>query len=79
MRPAANVHRLPVKPLVISIQGQTYYSAPILAIINKTYTVSGDVEFTPSRDETYVIKGKLGDAGSSVWIENSKGSAEGED
>ena len=75
--PTANVHAIPTTPLIISIQGVTHYGMPILALLNKTYDVSGDVSFTPKEGESYVVKGILGGAGSSVWIENSKGGIEG--
>ena len=71
--PVTRSHPLPVTPLMITIQGVTRYGAPIMSLINKIYDVSGVVRFVPQAGEEYEVRGVLGEAGTSVWIENSKG------
>lgn len=55
---------------VFSIVGRTEYAAPIQALTGTVYQVKGDVQFLPEPDVSYVVKGKLGEQNSSVWIEN---------
>jgi len=41
--------------------------------MNKNYSVRRTVKFTPVAGGQYVVKGKLGDQGSAVWIEAEDG------
>src|SRR5690554_4225830 len=66
---------VPVKPLTIHIVGQVYHSAPVGATFNagKNYIVEGEVNFTPKKDQNYLITGSLGETYSAVWIEDING------
>ena len=59
------------KPLKLLIKGRTHFAAPILALAGTVYQVRGTVEFTPKADGKYVVRGKLGDEYSVVWIEDA--------
>lgn len=66
---------VPVKPLSIHIVGQVYHSAPVGAMFNagKNYLIEGEVDFTPEKDQTYLITGSLSEAYSAVWIADING------
>jgi hypothetical protein len=42
-------------------------------LFNKTYETRKTVNFHPDAGQTYVVRGKLGDTGSDVWIETAGG------
>jgi hypothetical protein len=63
---------IPASPTSLTLVGRRDYAAPIQTLVNKIYLVSGDLEFTPNADETYVVRGILGASGSAVWLENEK-------
>ncbi len=63
---------IPASPTTVTLVGRRDYAAPIQTLVNKIYLVSGDLEFTPDPDETYVVKGVLGQSGSAVWLESEK-------
>lgn len=67
--------KIPIQPLNVIIGGTVYSSAPIVAMINagKNYNVEGDIQFTPTPNEIYLVKGELGEDSSAVWIEDLKG------
>lgn len=58
------------KETVFHICGRTHFAAPIQAMVGTTYSVDGNVRFTPRAGATYVVKGSLGPDYSAVWIEN---------
>jgi hypothetical protein len=60
---------VPAAPSIFHIIGRTRYSAPIQALTNPVYEVSGDVNFSPEPDKVYIVKGDLGEDYSGVWIE----------
>jgi len=62
--------KIPAKLCTVMITGRTEYAAPILALTGKVYEVSGEVEFYPEEDKTYIVKGELTEKYSSVWIED---------
>jgi hypothetical protein len=61
---------VPAQPGTFTLVGETEYGAPILAILNKVYRVSGDIKFTPLEDHVYTVKGVLGPDYSAVWLED---------
>jgi hypothetical protein len=69
MSPAMMEQVIPIKYASFKIRGRTEYSAPIQALTNPVYDVSGNISFTPEIDKVYVIKGDLGKNYSAVWIE----------
>jgi hypothetical protein len=48
----------------------SHYAAPILAMAGTSYAVEGDVSFTPTEGDRYVVKGSLGPQYQAVWIES---------
>lgn len=70
MDPVSIFRKVPAKELLVTIEAQTLYAAPILALTNKTYKVSGDILFTPKKNKYYIVKGVLGEEESAVWIED---------
>ncbi|WP_156226400.1 hypothetical protein [Herbaspirillum chlorophenolicum] len=60
---------IPAQPLKVSVSARTTYAAPIMAMANTVYGVKGIVSFTPEVDKVYVVRGKLSETYSAVWIE----------
>jgi hypothetical protein len=58
------------KQTLFHIAGRTHFAAPILEMAGTTYSVDGDVTFSPAAGENYIVKGSLGPDYSAVWIEN---------
>jgi hypothetical protein len=63
--------RIPAVPIKAGLKCQTVHAAPILALTATVYSVEGTVDFKPSPDGRYVVKGVLAQGGSSVWIEDA--------
>jgi hypothetical protein len=63
--------KVPVEPLVISLVGERYYAAPIIAMFNETYHISGDIAFTPQAGAVYRVRGELLPLSMSVWVEET--------
>jgi hypothetical protein len=59
--------------MTVELLGLIYYPAPISTLINPTYATRRTVKFQPTAGETYVVRGRLGKAGSDVWIETANG------
>jgi hypothetical protein len=60
------------KPVKILVKGRTHYAAPIQALTSTVFQVKGVVEFTPQANGRYVVRGKLGENYSAVWIEDAE-------
>lgn len=73
MRPQNHQRRVPIKPMKVELLGVVYYPAPISSLTNPTYETRRSVSFNPVAGQTYVVRGKLGEAGSDVWIETAGG------
>ena len=54
---------------IFTIVGRTTYAMPIRALAGTVFEVKGDVSFSPISNEEYVVKGRLSDEQSVVWIE----------
>lgn len=74
MTPVPHERRLPIKTMTVDLLGTTHHAADIGMLMNKNYSVSRTVKFTPVPGGQYVVRGKLGDQGSAVWIEADDGS-----
>lgn len=61
--------KIPATPQAINIVGRTIFAAPIQAMTSTVYQVKGVVNFTPEANKVYVIRGKLDETYSAVWIE----------
>lgn len=72
MTPFILENPIPAKLAILTIVGRTEYAAPILALTNTTYQVTGTVEVIPEADTTYVVRGVLGESYSAVWVEEEK-------
>jgi hypothetical protein len=69
MTPHVIERNIPAVLATFKIVGRTEYAAPILAILNPVYQVSGLVKFDPGEFKSYVVRGQLGENYSAVWIE----------
>lgn len=78
MTPRVIDREIPAEPSTVRIVGRTEHAAPILALMNKVYQVSGEMQFTPEPNQYYLVKGVLGDDYSAVWIENASGAVVGQ-
>jgi PBP1b-binding outer membrane lipoprotein LpoB len=72
MEPVVLDRNIPAKECTVTIVGRTVYAAPILALTNTVYEVSGDMVFNPEQNKTYIVKGELGKEYSAVWIEEAE-------
>ncbi len=70
MTPAVIERKVPAQKATFTIVGRTEYAAPILALTNTVYQVTGKVTFIPEADGSYIVRGSLGENYSAVWIEN---------
>ncbi|MGE0283931.1 MAG: hypothetical protein AB7F09_00400 [Parvibaculaceae bacterium] len=73
MRLKNEERRVPIKPMKVTLFGIVFYPAPISTLFNKTYETRKTVNFHPVAGQTYIVRGKLGDSGSDVWIETASG------
>lgn len=78
MTPSVIGRDIPAEPSTVRIIGRTEHAAPILALMNKVYEVSGETQFTPGPNQIYTVKGVLKDDYSAVWIENAAGAVMGQ-
>lgn len=62
--------RVPIKPLKVDLVGQVYSSSLLGPATRKT---ERSVSFTPVAGGTYVVRGRLAESGSDVWIETASG------
>ncbi len=60
------------RSLVLTLEGQTAYAAPIAALFNasKVRSVARTVSFTPETNHRYVVRGTLGESERGVWLED---------
>lgn len=73
MRVKNEERRVLIKPMKVTLFAIVFYPAEISALFNKTYETRKTVNFHPDAGQTYVVRGKLGDSGSDVWIETAGG------
>lgn len=63
--------KVPIRPLKIELVAQIYSADSLLGpATRKTQRSAG---FTPVAGETYVVRGRLAESGSDVWIETAGG------
>ncbi|MDR2196107.1 MAG: hypothetical protein LBE50_05845 [Gallionellaceae bacterium] len=72
MTPETIARSIPVQETTFTIVGRTEYAAPILTLTNTVYQVTGAITFTPEASHRYVVRGKLGEDYSAVWIEDEE-------
>jgi hypothetical protein len=70
LSPTTIGRNLPAAPATFTLVGRTEYGAPILALLNPSREVGGDIKFTPLPDRSYRVRGILGEGYSAVWIED---------
>ena len=63
--------KVPIKPLKVELVGQIYSTDSLLGPDPRQ--TEKTVSFTPLAGETYVVRGRLGESGSDVWIETASG------
>ncbi|EIJ45605.1 hypothetical protein GWL_26330 [Herbaspirillum sp. GW103] len=66
--------RIPATPVKVQVVARTAYAMPIMAMTGTVYQVKGEIDFTPERGKSYVVRGKLGPNYSAVWIEEEASS-----
>jgi hypothetical protein len=54
-----------------TIACETFFAAPVLALLQSAPSVEGVVDFKPKRGRSYVVKGQLSATESAVWIEDA--------
>lgn len=66
---------VPAAPMKLTLRGSHATGAPIHAMASQLagtfFDVEGTVDFTPTPNTVYVVKGKLAKQQSSVWIEEA--------
>jgi hypothetical protein len=70
LEPVVMGRNVPAERSTFKIVGRTHHAAPILALLNKVYEVSGETTFAPESAHAYTVKGVLGDNYSAVWVED---------
>lgn len=60
---------VPSEAGLFTITARTLYAAPIQTFSNTVFKISGEVQFSPKPDTTYIVKGKLEEGYAAVWIE----------
>lgn len=60
----------PGRPVRVEFEGLARYRNSVRSLFWDTHRVEGSVDFVPAVDTRYVVRGEIGDAGSSVWLEN---------
>lgn len=70
MSPFVVERNVPAQQATFTLVGRTEYAAPILALTNTVYQVSGKITFTPEKYRNYVVRGELGESYSAVWLED---------
>jgi hypothetical protein len=73
MTPVPYERRVPIRAMKVDLYGIVHYTAPIVELVNKTYETRRKVTFTPEPGGRYVVRGRLGESGSSLWIETEDG------
>ncbi len=72
MSPVEVKREVPAQPAKYTLVGRRVYAAPILELTNKIYEITGELEFAPETDGSYVVKGTLDSNYSAVWLEDAK-------
>jgi hypothetical protein len=70
MSPEVIERNVPARRATFTLVGRTEYAAPILALTNTVYQVSGKITFAPETYRSYVVRGELGESYSAVWLED---------
>lgn len=60
------------QPVVVGLKGRTHYAAPILVLTNDVFQVTGTTEFTPLPGKKYVVRGRLEETYSAIWVEDAE-------
>ena len=68
--PVALTNELPLRPARVQLQAATQYAAPILAMMNPTCRVQGEVDFTPEAGKAYRVTGVVAADACEAWIED---------
>jgi hypothetical protein len=70
MTPSVIERNVPAQKATFTLVGRTEYAAPILALTNTVYQVTGKVTFSPETYRSYIVRGELGENYSAVWLED---------
>lgn len=70
MTPAVVERNVPAQMSTFTLVGRTEYAAPILALTNTVYQITGKLTFSPEMYRSYVVRGELSESYSAVWLED---------
>lgn len=70
MSPSVVERNVPAQEATFTLVGRTEYAAPILALTNTVYQVTGKITFSPGQYRNYIVRGELGENYSAVWLED---------
>lgn len=70
MSPSVIERNVPARMATFTLVGRTEYAAPILALTNTVYQVTGRITFSPETYRSYVVRGELSENYSAVWLED---------
>lgn len=74
VNPVPQVHEIPAGRSRLTIKGETYYAAPILALTNPACQVEGDVLADIPPNTKVLVRGLLSPQSCAVWLEAEQGS-----
>ncbi len=60
----------PGRPVRVEFEGLARYRNSVRSLFWDPRRVEGSVDFVPAVDTRYVVRGEIGDDGSTVWLEN---------
>ncbi len=68
MRPQVIGRTIPAQPCKVRLTGRTNHAAPILGFLNREYSISGTIAFTPESGHAYTVHGEMNEQHSIIWL-----------
>lgn len=68
--PVIITNKIPAKDMRVTLKAATVYAAPILAMMNPTCRVQGEVQFQPREGASYRVTGLISPEQCAVWVED---------
>ncbi|HTQ13831.1 MAG TPA: hypothetical protein VMH86_08140 [Rhizomicrobium sp.] len=72
LRPVVYARDLPAGPATLTIEGQSHYAAPIIALFSHNDDISGVVHVTLEAGHNYRVLGEMDGEHCAVWIEEAE-------
>lgn len=73
LNPVVEKRDVPFSKSQLTIQGSTYFAAPILGLGGGAYKVEGVVDIELEEGETYYVKGELSENTKKIWVQDFDG------